>query len=43
MPPPIRVSMAISVESNVPVDHKEVHSLIYEIMNDKQRKHYEEF
>ena len=25
------------------MDHKEVHSLIYEIMNDKQRKDYEEF
>ena len=29
---------------NLPaLDHKEVHSLIYEIMNDKQRKGYEEF
>jgi|TARA_B110000046_G_C12909055_1_gene362018 twitching motility protein PilT len=29
---------------NLPaLDHKEVHSLIYEIMNDKQRKDYEEF
>jgi len=29
---------------NVPeMDHKQVHSLIYEIMNDKQRKDYEEF
>ena len=26
-----------------PMEHKEVHSLIYEIMNDKQRKDYEEF
>lgn len=26
-----------------PMDHKQVHSLIYEIMNDKQRKDYEEF
>ena len=25
------------------MEHKEVHSLIYEIMNDKQRKDYEEF
>ena len=29
---------------NVPaLDHKTVHSLIYDIMNDKQRKDYEEF
>lgn len=26
-----------------PMSHKEVHDLIYEIMNDKQRKDYEEF
>jgi twitching motility protein PilT len=26
-----------------PMEHKEVHSLIYDIMNDKQRKDYEEF
>jgi len=26
-----------------PLEHQEVHSLIYEIMNDKQRKDYEEF
>src|SRR5690606_33511589 len=26
-----------------PMEHKEVHSLIYEIMNDKQRRDYEEF
>jgi twitching motility protein PilT len=25
------------------MDHKEVYSLIYEIMNDQQRKDYEEF
>ncbi|MGH8553340.1 MAG: twitching motility protein PilT, partial [Methylococcales bacterium] len=29
---------------NVPLlEHKEVHALIYDIMNDKQRKDYEEF
>lgn len=29
---------------NIPsLDHKEVHALIYDIMNDKQRKDYEEF
>ncbi len=26
-----------------PLDHKTVHSLVYDIMNDKQRKDYEEF
>ena len=26
-----------------PLDRKEVYALIYEIMNDKQRKEYEEF
>jgi twitching motility protein PilT len=26
-----------------PLEHKQVHALIYDIMNDKQRKDYEEF
>ena len=43
MPPLIRVDGDIR-RINVPeMDHKEVHSLIYEIVNDKQRKDYEEF
>ncbi len=43
MPPLIRVDGDIR-RINVPeMDHKEVHALIYEIMNDKQRKDYEEF
>ena len=43
MPPLIRVDGDIR-RINVPeMYHKEVHSLIYEIMNDKQRKDYEEF
>ncbi len=43
MPPLIRVDGDIR-PINVPaMDHKEVHGLIYEIMNDKQRKDYEEF
>ena len=42
MPPLIRVDGDIR-RINVPeMDHKEVHTLIYEIMNDKQRKDYEE-
>ena len=29
---------------NVPImDHKEVHDMLYDIMNDKQRKDYDEF
>jgi twitching motility protein PilT len=43
MPPLIRVDGDIR-RINVPeMDHKEVYSMIYEIMNDKQRKDYEEF
>ena len=43
MPPLIRVDGDIR-RINVPeMNHKEVHALIYEIMNDKQRKDYEEF
>ncbi|HCI88057.1 MAG TPA: twitching motility protein PilT [Gammaproteobacteria bacterium] len=43
MQPLIRVDGDIR-RTNVPeMNHKEVHALIYEIMNDKQRKDYEEF
>jgi len=43
MPPMIRVDGDMR-KVNVPVlDHKTVHSLVYDIMNDKQRKDYEEF
>jgi twitching motility protein PilT len=43
MPPLIRVDGEIR-RINVPeMDHKEVYNLIYEIMNDKQRKDYEAF
>lgn len=43
LPPMIRVDGDIR-RINVPVlDHKTVHALIYDIMNDKQRKDYEEF
>ena len=42
-PPMIRVDGEIR-RINVPaMDHKMVHSLIYDIMNDRQRKDYEEF
>ena len=43
LPPMIRVDGDIR-RINVPaLDHKGVHGLIYDIMNDKQRKDYEEF
>ncbi|MEJ2575904.1 MAG: type IV pilus twitching motility protein PilT [Gammaproteobacteria bacterium] len=43
LPPMIRVDGDIR-RINVPVlDHKSVHALVYDIMNDKQRKDYEEF
>ncbi len=43
LPPMIRVDGDIR-RINVPaMEHKEVHGLIYDIMNDKQRKDYEEF
>ncbi len=43
LPPMIRVDGDVR-RINVPVmDHKQVHTLIYDIMNDKQRKDYEEF
>ncbi len=43
VPPMIRVDGEMR-RINIPdMDHKTVHSLIYDIMNDKQRKDYEEF
>lgn len=43
LPPMIRVDGDIRRINVPPMDHKSVHSLIYEIMNDKQRKDFEEF
>ena len=43
LPPMIRVDGDVR-RINVPaMDHREVHRLIYEIMNDRQRRDYEEF
>ncbi|OGT82041.1 MAG: twitching motility protein PilT [Gammaproteobacteria bacterium RIFCSPLOWO2_02_FULL_61_13] len=43
LPPMIRVDGDVR-RINVPaMDHKDVHDLVYDIMNDKQRKDYEEF
>ena len=43
LPPMIRVDGDIRRVNLPPMDHKQVHELIYDIMNDKQRKDYEEF
>ncbi len=43
LPPMIRVDGDVRRINLPPLDHKTVHSLVYDIMNDKQRKDYEEF
>jgi twitching motility protein PilT len=43
LPPMIRVDGDVRRINLPPLEHREVHALIYEIMNDKQRKDYEEF
>ena len=43
LPPMIRVDGEITKINMPPLDHQKVHSLIYDIMNDKQRADYEEF
>jgi len=43
MPPMIRVDGDMRRINVPPMDHKEVHDMVYDIMNDKQRKDYEEF
>ncbi len=43
LPPMIRVDGDMRRIKMPSLDHKQVHSLIYDIMNDKQRKDYEEF
>jgi len=43
LPPMIRVDGDVRRVNIPPLDHKTVHSLIYDIMNDKQRKDFEEF
>ncbi len=43
LPPMIRVDGDVR-KLNVPaMDHKQVHAMVYDIMNDRQRKDYEEF
>lgn len=43
LPPMIRVDGDVRRINLPAMDHKSVHGLIYEIMNDKQRKDFEEF
>ena len=43
MPPMIRVDGDMKRLNMPPLPHKEVHAMVYDIMNDKQRKAYEEF
>jgi twitching motility protein PilT len=43
LPPMIRVDGDVRRINLPAMEHKEVHGLIYDIMNDKQRKDYEEF
>lgn len=42
LPPMIRVDGDVRRINLPPLDHKQVHNLIYDIMNDRQRKDYEE-
>jgi len=43
MPPMIRVDGEIKRVNMPALSHKSVHSMVYDMMNDKQRKSYEEF
>ena len=43
VPPMIRVDGDMKRINMPALSHKEVHSMVYDIMNDKQRKAYEEF
>jgi twitching motility protein PilT len=43
LPPMIRVHGDVRRINVEPLDHKQVHAMIYDIMNDAQRKVYEEF
>lgn len=43
LPPIIRIDGDVRRINLPPMEHRQVHSLIYEIMNDKQRRDFEEF
>ena len=42
LPPMIRVHGDVRRINLPPMEHKDVHGMVYDIMNDGQRKHYEE-
>ena len=42
LPPMIRVNGDVRRINLPPLEHKDVHAMVYDIMNDSQRKHYEE-
>ncbi len=42
LPPMIRVNGDVRRINLPPMEHKDVHAMVYDIMNDSQRKHYEE-
>jgi len=43
LPPMIRVHGDVRRINVEPLEHKQVHAMVYDIMTDTQRKHYEEF
>ncbi|MDO9611644.1 MAG: type IV pilus twitching motility protein PilT [Serpentinimonas sp.] len=43
LPPMIRVHGDVRRLNVEPLQHKQVHAMVYDIMTDSQRKHYEEF
>src|SRR3546814_19636645 len=43
LPPMIRVDGVVRRINIPPLDHQQVHALVYVIMSDKQRRDYEEF
>ena len=42
LPPMIRVHGDVRRINVEPLEHKQVHDMVYDIMNDAQRKHYED-
>ena len=43
LPPMIRVHGDVRRLNVEPLEHKQVHTMVYDIMTDSQRKHFEEF
>ena len=42
LPPMVRVHGDVKRINVPPLEHKDVHAMMYDIMNDGQRKHYED-